>query len=212
MHMQCHHLKSTRTVEKDDYSLRQDKFSNVQTCKWSSHSSPSVLRPSPVTSQTFPPVFLPSCNKHSHNTANPQKPSTPPCLEKKNSPVSSPTRKRPRTQGQVTSRGLGEWWWSCGEDPPESLSAPSAAHRHTNRQKDHAPVCECVCMCVCTRQAPGSRFTDSRPAPPSPPSPVLLPSSLSQNLPCSPRLCCVARRHPASGEPQQEQGLCHGGQ
>ncbi|CAB1430070.1 unnamed protein product [Pleuronectes platessa] len=78
IHMQCHHLKSTRMAEKDDY----------------------------ITSQTFPPVFLPSCNKHSHNTANPQK-GIHPTLPGKKRPVSSPTRKRPRTQGQVTSMGLG---------------------------------------------------------------------------------------------------------
>lgn len=52
-------------------------------------SSPSCPRPSAASRQASFLSFLPSCNKHSHNTTNPQKTAIQPTLSGKNCPVSS---------------------------------------------------------------------------------------------------------------------------
>ena len=142
IHMHHYHLKTTHSV-KDFYNL--SKIAMVETCKWISHSSPSCLRPCATTSQTFFPSFLPSCNKHSHNTTNPQEAIHPTLPGKKQSCV-FPTRRRPRIQGQVTSRDLVSGG-GPGEDPPESFSAP--LDRQTDRSCPCVSVCVCVCVCVC---------------------------------------------------------------
>lgn len=165
----------------------------VETCKWISNASPSRVRPSAATSQTFFPSFLPSCNRVTI-PLNPQQPSTPPCLEEK----IFPNRRRPRTQGQVTSRHVVR---GGGPGYGSSSVILCTTSRHINRHMDHAPVWVCVCVCVWGSQQ--QIHTHSQPA--TSPLPLSLPKSAF-----SPCQWGEPLPHPASSEPQQQQQhLCH---
>ncbi|TNN85283.1 hypothetical protein EYF80_004305 [Liparis tanakae] len=137
------------------YSLRQ----KIQFTK----AFGTELRCNSATSQTFFPSFLPSCNKHSHNTTNPTKGATRPTLPGggRKAGCVSPAMHRPGTRGQVTSSGLhaaiqraasgeqqrglrpGVQELSCEALPWSSRGylSPSVEHRdgHCSRQPSVSP-------------------------------------------------------------------------
>lgn len=162
----------------------------VETCVWISNSSPSRLRPSPATSQTFFPFFIPSCNKHCHNTTKP-KSAIHPTLSGRNK--SSQTDEGPEHRVRLHP--------GPGTDRLQPLSAPQA-DLWTPTDTWVMLLYECLCVNVSGRlsAADSSRFTHT---PSLPRPPALVPSQVSR---LSER-CSSPLRHSASGEPQQHP--CH---
>lgn len=142
--------------------------------KHACHSSPSCLRPSAASRQASFISFLPSCNKHSHNTTNPQKTAIHPTLPGKKRPVSSQPVKGPEHRVRLHP---------SAECRCSSYALPCISSRaHTYRQMDQAPAF------VCRLQI---HRLDSH---------VSLPSSLPRS-PCPPRY--ERHRAPTSRQQRQ---------
>lgn len=94
IHMHCYFSKFTHWVKCSEYTM-------VETCSESATPHPLASIPLQLLAKPSFLPFFPSCNIHSHNTANTQKAQIPHPSYKKSC---SSAGQMPRIQGQVSSR------------------------------------------------------------------------------------------------------------